>query len=565
MLMLAVGCQCQASVVSDDQCIDCHSRGNVRPGLIRSHFIDPMRFANSVHAKRGISCTSCHEVIAYASNGGKVPHRLNKELKCPTCHQKENHEYAKSRHAQVSEKRCCCCHDPHYSVPFIQMSAQDRKKICLMCHRPGDSHRWLPQKELHFNYLECTSCHDLNAQIGMVFFIVDTKRPSEEVTLDYNKLAPFMEPEKEGLADTLDRDGSGRLSAAEIAAFVEKLHANGIPGASLQAKILVLKSAHNFTDRGERTRDCSLCHSKNATFYSKLFLEIPEKRGDWRRLPVENEILGSRMKGVAIESFYLLGESKVSKEDLADVLAVVKRIGFKWLDLIGCFIIAATMGAAFFHAMLMSLTRTLRKGPHRLEDIETLPMPIWVWHWLHSLGAILLLLTGIQLRLPDVVPIFANFLNAVNLHSMMGIILMGDYVFWLAYHLWQRQFKSRLFVSLPSFVKDTVETLNYYGYLIFTGKEFPSTCRHYVVFDPVERCFYVMTMLVGLPIQIITGLLLMNVQRMMPVIRFLGGIRVVDAVHLICAYLFVSSMIIHLYLHTLRKYRNNLKSSENDV
>lgn len=435
------------------------------------------------------------------------------------------------------------------------MSQQDRQKICLSCHKGEDGHRWLPQRELHFTYLQCTSCHDSNAQIGMVFSVIDTSKPPGEATLDYERLAPFIETEKERSVHTLDADGNAKLSATEIAAFIKQIRANGIPGASLQAKILALKSTHNFTDRGYRTRDCGLCHSRNATFYSKLFLEIPEKGGDWTKLPVDTDILAASRHDVFVEPLYLIGESKISRKDLEDVVAVIRRIGFKWVDLIGCFILVATAGAVLFHMFLMLLTRKLRQGPHEMESLEALPLPIRAWHWLHGLCAILLLLTGVQLRLPDTVPIFANLLNAVNLHNLVGLILAGDFIFWFAYHLWLGQIKSRLFLSLSTFVKDTVETANYYGYLIFTGGQFPKSCQHYLIFDPLERCFYFTMMLVCLPIQIGTGLLLMNMQAMMPVIAFLGGPRVVDATHLICAYLLVSSIVIHLYLHILRKYR----------
>ncbi len=39
----------------------------------------------------------------------------------------------------------------------------------------------------------------------------------------------------------------------------------------------------------------------------------------------------------------------------------------------------------------------------------------------------------------------------------------------------------------------------------------------------------------------------------MPLLDALGGLRVVDATHLLCAYLLISSMIVHVYFHTLKK------------
>jgi len=39
------------------------------------------------------------------------------------------------------------------------------------------------------------------------------------------------------------------------------------------------------------------------------------------------------------------------------------------------------------------------------------------------------------------------------------------------------------------------------------------------------------------------------------IIKALGGVRVVDAVHLLFAYLFISAMIVHIYFHTLKRFR----------
>jgi hypothetical protein len=40
----------------------------------------------------------------------------------------------------------------------------------------------------------------------------------------------------------------------------------------------------------------------------------------------------------------------------------------------------------------------------------------------------------------------------------------------------------------------------------------------------------------------------------MTIIKILGGLRTVDAAHLICAYVLVASLIVHVYYHTLKKY-----------
>ena len=474
VLAIALTDQGQAAVLTDDECLACHGRTGLSSRRGASLFIEPDRFAKSAHAKSGVTCTSCHEGITSISRDETTPHRTGIEPKCGECHESVNREYSKSRHAKISKKICYSCHNPHYSVSFRQMSGEQRKKICLKCHDVTWTHRWLPQKQLHFNYLECTSCHALNAQIGLVFFVVDKAAPSRMTILGYDRLAPFIEKGKGGLVDTLDKDGDRKLSGAEMRSFMNRLRAGGVPGAGLEIRILVLTPTHNFTHLGEEARDCTLCHSKDAKFYSTLVLEIPERDGRFVALPVEKQILVSRVLRPFAGDLYLLGESKIRPEDLEDVATVVKRIGFKWLDLLGMFVVLLTLVAVAFHGTLMSLTSRFRRTVESVEKTESLPVAIRVWHWIHGLAVILLIMTGIQLRLPDVMPIFASFLNAVNLHNLTAVIVILDYLFWISYHLWRKEFKERFFISPGNFFRDTAQMLHYYGYLIFVGGAYPS-------------------------------------------------------------------------------------------
>jgi len=551
---IAFGCPCEGAVPTDAECIACHDNAHLTSTRGESRFIDPARFASSVHGKIGFGCTSCHEGITAITNK-RIPHRTGIEPKCPECHQSETKAYSKSLHAQVSKKICYSCHNPHYSLSFRQMSGRERQKICLKCHESAGTHRWLPQKELHFDYLECTSCHDVNAQIGMVFFFVDKNAPSADAMLDYSRLSPIVRGGKAGLVETLDQDRNGSLSELELASFMKKLRENGIPGLSLQVRILVLNPTHNFTNRGEETRDCSLCHSRNAKFYSKLFLEVPERDGGLRTIPVEKQILALHGGGSFLRNYYLLGESKIRAEDLSELMAQVKRIGFKWLDLIGAFMLVSALAAVSLHAVIMFLTRKLRARLLSFGKAEPLPVGVRVWHWIHGFFVFMLMLTGIHLRLPDLLPIFATFLNAVNLHNLSAAIVILDYVFWLSYHIWRREFKSRFFISPRDFFKDTTEILHYYNYLIFVGERYPSGCLHGSDFDPLEKAFFLTIMLFFIPVQILTGIMLYDLYTMMPVINFVGGLRIVDAAHLFTAYLLGAFIIIHTYLHSLKKYR----------
>lgn len=434
------------------------------------------------------------------------------------------------------------------------MSGDARKKICLACHNAVQTHRWLPQQQLHFNYLECTACHALNASIGLLFYMVDKKDNSRGKLLRYEELEPFIEQGKTGLADTLDSDGDKKLSEKELHSFLQRLHEKGVPEATLEARVLVLQPSHDFTSKGEKTKDCMLCHSSDASFYSKILLEIPEKDGRFTTLPMDRAVLARFGQRPFFDDLYLLGESKIQRKDLEEVAAALKRIGFKWIDLAGSLMVLFCLAGVSVHAGLMFLTRKLRRRPRSRKDAEPMPVTISCWHWLHGLCVVILVATAIHLRLPDIAPIFATFLNAVNFHNLAAAILIVDYVFWLSYHFWKKEFKARFLVSPSDFFRDTSAMLHYYGYLIFVGEGNPLIERDYYPFDPLERSFFLTMMLLFLPLQMLTGVLLYDVNTMMPIIRVLGGLRVVDAAHLLFAYILICCVIIHLYFHTLKKY-----------
>ncbi|MFZ5867570.1 MAG: cytochrome b/b6 domain-containing protein [Thermodesulfobacteriota bacterium] len=555
LTLVAAGvCRAEDPFLTTEECLACHGKEDLKSRRGISRYIDPARYRASVHGTQVEGCTSCHAGITEIDRQARIPHPAPPDPNCSQCHPRVFEEYSRSLHAQVSKKLCYSCHSPHYSVSFRSLSGADRKAICLKCHDAWKTHRWLPQMNLHFDYLECTSCHALNAEIGIIFSLVEGSEGSQEHILDYRRLVRFVEPGKKALAETLDRDANGRVSDEELQAFMNHVKEQGMSEAALQARILVFKPSHNLSARGEQTRNCLLCHSTGAPFYSKLLLKLPEEDGGFRTVPLEKGFLARRGQRPFMEDVYLLGESKIRKEDLDEVLSILRKIGFKWIDVLGAFIAVFSLCAVGFHAMLIFLTRKARGSSPRSLTIEPLPWPVRVWHWVHGLCVIVLVFTGIQLRLPDVFPIFASFLNAVNLHNLCGLVVAADFVFWLLYHLVKREFSERFLVSPVGFFRDVTETLHYYGYVIFAGGNYPKTSTRYDPFDPVERIFYLTLMLVLVPIQIVTGLMLYDVHTMQPAIIALGGLRSVDAIHLLVAYLIISSMILHCYFHTLKKY-----------
>ena len=91
----------------------------------------------------------------------------------------------------------------------------------------------------------------------------------------------------------------------------------------------------------------------------------------------------------------------------------------------------------------------------------------------------------------------------------------------------------------------------YYGYGMFKGERNPHHIDPYDKFNPLQRMLYQILMLFLLPLQFATGLLMWDVKRFSGVIDMVGGVRVVDTVHVLIFIFFVFYMCFHPYLATL--------------
>ena len=179
------------------------------------------------------------------------------------------------------------------------------------------------------------------------------------------------------------------------------------------------------------------------------------------------------------------------------------------------------------------------------------PLPVRIWHWINAVTCVLLVLTGLQLRylgLINVVP----FGTAVAIHNAMGFLLIADFFLWLGYYLCSDRIRNYHAESSPKqYFLGSLRQALYYGYGIFKGAPEPFHPSIYRKFNPLQAMTYQLIMLVLLPIQFVTGLLLWNLTGFSGTVSFLGGVRVVDTVHVLIFIFFVFYIPAHIYLGTL--------------
>jgi thiosulfate reductase cytochrome b subunit len=179
------------------------------------------------------------------------------------------------------------------------------------------------------------------------------------------------------------------------------------------------------------------------------------------------------------------------------------------------------------------------------------PLMVRIWHLIHALAIVLLVLTGLQLRFPDLVGWFGSFRSAVNIHNIVGFIVLFDYLLWFGFYAVTRGLVKQYVPTPEDFTIGIPTQSTYYFARIFFGDPAPFDPTPEAKFNSLQKTTYFGIMFVLVPLQIITGVLLWDLERFHALIEALGGVRVIDAFHIILAYIVTAFLIAHIYLATL--------------
>jgi len=179
------------------------------------------------------------------------------------------------------------------------------------------------------------------------------------------------------------------------------------------------------------------------------------------------------------------------------------------------------------------------------------PLPVRIWHWTNAVGFVLMIVTGMQIRYLDLIDV-VSFKTAVNVHNAVGFLLIANFFVWLLYYL----FSDRIKVYHPELSPQkhflgSLRQIYYYGYGIFKGDPNPFHVSIYRKFNPLQSMTYQVVMLLLVPVQFYTGVLLWDVKRFATQVNFFGGVRVVDTVHVLIFIVVVFYLLVHVYLGTL--------------
>jgi thiosulfate reductase cytochrome b subunit len=170
------------------------------------------------------------------------------------------------------------------------------------------------------------------------------------------------------------------------------------------------------------------------------------------------------------------------------------------------------------------------------------------WHWLQTVGIVLLLFTGLIIHRPDMFGVF-SFRNMVTVHNVLAAILAVNAALSLFYHLTTGQIKQ--YIPRPrGFFDDAIEQTKFYLQGIFKGKAHPFEKTPEKKMNPLQQVTYFGILNVLLPLQGITGILMWGVQRWPGAANMFGGLPFLAPFHTLIAWTFAAFIVGHVYLTT---------------
>jgi len=184
-----------------------------------------------------------------------------------------------------------------------------------------------------------------------------------------------------------------------------------------------------------------------------------------------------------------------------------------------------------------------------MKKIWLHPLALRIWHWANALMVILLIITGIQIRIPGVASLRPQD-PALEIHRFAGWAMVASWVFWLVYSLATDNL-NRHYRMRGRDYRGIFRQAKFYLISIFRGEENPFRPTPEEKFNPLQKLAYGSIMGIFAPLLVVTGILFSDILFLRKYVLLWNIAGVVNALHVIGAYMFVLYLVVHLYMATL--------------
>ena len=182
--------------------------------------------------------------------------------------------------------------------------------------------------------------------------------------------------------------------------------------------------------------------------------------------------------------------------------------------------------------------------------------PLWLRFW-HSINGILclsLVITGLMMQYAQPEKILISLRTVIYIHNFCGITLIISWIFFIlengltpnGTYYWPKM----------TVFKESILQLRYYAYGMFKGEPKPFKEDKTRKFNPLQQLAYWSTMYIFLPIMVITGFVMYNIERLLIDDKSIFVYQICDFIHLAAAFMISVFLVIHLYLAFIEGINN---------
>jgi len=182
------------------------------------------------------------------------------------------------------------------------------------------------------------------------------------------------------------------------------------------------------------------------------------------------------------------------------------------------------------------------------EKVEMYTFYDRLWHWFQALVGVVLILTGFEISYGSRFTIF-GFEKAVAVHNMAAALLVLNAALALFYNL-ASGLLVRYVPGFQDFFHLGLIHAEYYVFGIFRGDPHPFDKTPEKRLLPLQKITYFGILNFLLPLMIITGILKVVANYDPALIDSFGGLTILGPLHRFGAWLFLSFLLVHLYMIT---------------
>jgi thiosulfate reductase cytochrome b subunit len=350
-----------------------------------------------------------------------------------------------------------------------------------------------------------------------------------------------------------DGNEDGALDASELkidneakqALIAARLTALGLGNVRIQAQTLPFSINHGVA-RGEYAiNDCETCHTRDSRIAQPLKLADSVPGGVLPQFAEGSNVsaTGEMFQDASGALYYQPVASN-------DELYVFGSSSVTWVDRFGALFFVAVLAGVAGHGTMRYVASPAPRG-REPAGVKTDKVYLYGVRALLALAQTVLIIlcsTGLIIHRPDIFGLFA-FRNMVLVHNILAAILVINAALSLFYHLTTGHI--RQFIPRPyGFFDQAIVQAKYYMGGIFKGDPHPFDKTPDRKMNPLQQVTYFGILMVLLPLQTLTGLLMWGVQRWPQIAETLGGLTFLAPLHTLLAWLFGAFIVGHVYLIT---------------